>query len=78
MCGIIAVVRRPSERTRPTPSEVLGLLDAVIEALAAPDVPFAPVVLASAAERVGAADVLLRGVPGVSALVRDRELFAAG
>ncbi len=77
MCGIIAVVRQPSDRRPPTPAEVLGLLDSVTDSLIRHEVAFVVAELAWAAEQVGAADRLLRGVPGTTALVRDRDFRAA-
>jgi len=76
MCGIIAVVRRPNDRQPPTSADVLGRLDAAVSVLAAPGVAFDPAALSSAAGQLADADRLLRGVAGVSALVRDRGLFA--
>ncbi|MEJ5253867.1 MAG: SIS domain-containing protein [Acidimicrobiales bacterium] len=76
MCGIIAVVRRTAERTPPSAAELTELLDpvpALIEA--APPGGLARAV-EQAAERVAEADRLLRGVPGVVALVRDRGLLS--
>jgi glutamine---fructose-6-phosphate transaminase (isomerizing) len=59
MCGIIAIVSRPSDRPVPAASELLALLDS---ATADPDV-------LSAAAATAQCDSLLRGVPGVLALV---------
>jgi glucosamine--fructose-6-phosphate aminotransferase (isomerizing) len=73
MCGIIAVVRRPSTRTAPSAAELLDLLDPV-SALLAAGVVEANVV--DAAARVTQVDHLLRGVPGISALLDDRSLLA--
>src|SRR5436853_5095795 len=69
MCGIVAVLRRPSRRPPPSPDAVLGPLDA---ALAAVDLDTVDEVAAS----VAAVDQSLRGVPGVRALV-DPEVRAA-
>jgi glucosamine--fructose-6-phosphate aminotransferase (isomerizing) len=77
MCGIIAIVRRPSDRRPPQPAEVLGRLDAVTDALAGPRLAFTATQLKLAAEQVAAADLLLRGVPGTTVLVRDRAFAAA-
>jgi glutamine---fructose-6-phosphate transaminase (isomerizing) len=74
MCGIIAVVRRPHDRTPPTSDELLALLDAVPRLLHDLDVDRLADRLAEAADRVGRADELLRGVPGVRALLADRSL----
>jgi asparagine synthase (glutamine-hydrolysing) len=63
MCGIIGVVRRPADREPPSPAELLALVD---DALAAfPD-----------ASPLEAADTLLRGVPGVRALLDTPSLAA--
>ena len=72
MCGIIAVVRRPSTRSTPTAAELFELLDPVSALLAG--LPVEQTVV-EAAERVARADQLLRGVPGVIALVSDRPLL---
>ncbi|MGH9137516.1 MAG: hypothetical protein ACRD0G_10775, partial [Acidimicrobiales bacterium] len=64
MCGIIAVVRRRADRPPPDPGTVRALLD---EALAAP----------AAAGPLEEADRLLRGVPGVQALLAAPDLVAA-
>jgi glucosamine--fructose-6-phosphate aminotransferase (isomerizing) len=69
MCGIIAIVSRPSERSVPALDAVLGRLQA---ALTEPSV-------AEAASLVAACDVDLRGVPGVAALLgRPDEVAAIG
>jgi len=73
MCGIIAVVRRPS--TRPTPSRTdvadivaqIGSLDEEGPSLTA--------ALREAADRLVVADSLLRGVPGLRLLASDRSLI---
>ena len=66
MCGIIAIVSRPSGRPQPLPDELLALLDQA----AAADT------LTDAARHVAAVDHLLHGVPGVQALVSRHELVA--
>src|SRR5947207_4277964 len=68
MCGIIAVVRRRSSRTPPTPAELQGWLDAASLAL---DTEGWPGVagLRAAADAIEAMDQALRGVPGVRALI---------
>jgi glucosamine--fructose-6-phosphate aminotransferase (isomerizing) len=71
MCGIIAVVRRPSLRQPPGSAEVSDRLEAASQLLAgvlsSKSVAVAPV--ADAATAVADADRLLRGVPGVRALL---------
>jgi glucosamine--fructose-6-phosphate aminotransferase (isomerizing) len=77
MCGIIAVVRRRSRRTAPTTAELTALL-----AGAAEDLQGAPIgdlgdVVAAVAGRIEAVDRLLRGTPGIAALLADRTLPGA-
>jgi glucosamine--fructose-6-phosphate aminotransferase (isomerizing) len=67
MCGIIGIVARPADRPVPSAGELLAGLD---EAVAAGDD------LAATAAHVAAVDTLLRGVPGVLALVGRHELVA--
>ncbi len=74
MCGIIAVVRRPSHRMPPSPWEVTDRLEAAARRLdglagAGPFPADLATVLADAAAEVAAADALLRGVAGVRALI---------
>jgi len=75
MCGIIAVARRRSGRTPPEPATVLGLVDGVAglvaEARSGADAGKA---LETAASRLDEADRLLRGTPGVRALLGDAAL----
>ncbi len=66
MCGIVAIVSRPSQRPAPAADTLLGLLD---QAVASP-------VLVDAAASVAEADRLLHGAPGVQALVGRSELIA--
>jgi glucosamine--fructose-6-phosphate aminotransferase (isomerizing) len=66
MCGIIAILSRPSTRPTPDASELLELLD---RAVAEPS-------LAAAASLVARCDHLVHGVPGVAALVGRHELVA--
>ncbi len=76
MCGIVAVLRRPTDRT---PPELAALRDLV--AAAADDLAravhgahgsAAPAdLLAGAAAHLGTVDAALRGAPGVQALVAD-------
>ena len=75
MCGIIAVVRQPSGRVPPAAAEVLRPLEAAAQVLAEPGTWSQPDRLADAAGLVAEADALLRGVPGVLALIRDRALW---
>ncbi|MGZ4692903.1 MAG: SIS domain-containing protein [Acidimicrobiales bacterium] len=77
MCGIIAVVRRPTDRTPPAAADVLDLLGSASSALDEIGFAFDAPSLSAAARQIAAADQLLRGVPGVLALVRDRDLMAS-
>ncbi|MFO7279149.1 MAG: SIS domain-containing protein [Thermoanaerobacterales bacterium] len=74
MCGIIAVVRRPGARTAPAADAITRPLHDAVAALAG-DRPLAEV-CHEAAALVESADALLRGAPGVHALVHDRRLLA--
>ena len=67
MCGIVAIVSRPSARPVPAASELLDLLDRAV------DSP----VLVEAAVSVAEVDRLLKGVPGALALAGRSELVAA-
>src|SRR5690606_33909795 len=68
MCGIIGVVSRRPTRGVPEQADILAALDRAIELAADP---------AAAATAAAVADVELRGVPGVTALVDRHELHAA-
>jgi len=70
MCGIIGVVSRPSVRPMPTSAEVVALVDEALVLVREQNI-------AAAAERLGEADRLLSGEPGLAALVDARELPAA-
>ena len=72
MCGIIAIVRRPSIRPVPTSSEVLDVMG---EAVAAFD-PGDADALDRSAEALREANRLLLGVPGVSCLLQHPGLAA--
>ncbi len=65
MCGIIAIVRRRTDRAIPTRSEVQSLLQSASELL--PDA-------AAAGARYGELNELLKGEAGVRALLADGEL----
>ena len=77
MCGIIAVLRRPSERPAPSADQVLEPIDRALGLLGGivgdPDSSS----LAAAAEALEAADRLLGGVPGLVALDRDASLVSS-
>ena len=66
MCGIVAIVSRPSVRPAPVGSELLALLDQAVAAST----------LEGAAVLVGQVDVALHGVPGTLALTGRSELIA--
>ena len=70
MCGIIAVLRRPSSRAVPGTDEVLAPLTEVAPLLGLGD----PSVLAAVAEALEGVDHLLGGVPGLMALDSDPAL----
>jgi glucosamine--fructose-6-phosphate aminotransferase (isomerizing) len=67
MCGIVAIVSRPSARPAPAPADLLELLDRAV----------ASTVLSDAAVHVAEVDRLLHGTPGVMALLDRHELVAA-
>src|SRR6478609_6701837 len=67
MCGIVAILSRPSTREVPASAELIRLLDAAVAAGA----------LADAAQLTARVDTLLKGVPGVLALLGDADLGPA-
>src|SRR2546423_1181009 len=71
MCGILAVVRRPSTRTPPTPGQLQAALDLADGAMA-----LGRDGLLATAGHLESVDRALRGVPGVLALARNDELTA--
>ena len=71
MCGIIAVVRRRSERSVPSSSEILSLLDGVTSDLESVDLVSSHGPLTAAGDRLHEVDRLLRGTPGVRGLLAD-------
>ena len=74
MCGIIAIVRQRSQRSVPTRSELLGAVAPAVEVLEGVDLQdaAAPIdALRRAAESIEQVDRLLRGSPGVTALLDD-------
>jgi len=72
MCGIIAVVRRPSTRPTPTSADLTDLLGEIGDLDEAG--PILTTALRSAADRLVVADALLRGVPGLRLMTSDRVL----
>ena len=77
MCGIIAVVRRRSGRAAPTSAELTALFDGTAASLRDASLAELDAVVGTVAERVEAVDRLLRGTPGIAALLADRGLSAA-
>ncbi len=75
MCGIVAVLRRSSGRMPPDGARLLDELEQAAGALSGTDQVAGPDVLARAAAQVEGVDALLRGSPGVRALLGDRALF---
>jgi glucosamine--fructose-6-phosphate aminotransferase (isomerizing) len=70
MCGIIAIVRRPSSRQPVEAVALLSELDAVRPLLTTgAELPLAE--LTEAADRLEAVDAALRGVPGLRTLLAD-------
>ncbi len=72
MCGIIAVVRRPSTRAIPTRDDVLDLVGGMAMPSGSGDDLTGS--LREAADRLVIADSLLRGVPGLRLLTAERSL----
>ena len=68
MCGIVALVSRPATRPVPSADEIVSRLDAAVQVRA--DLPRATALLDEV-------DGLLKGVPGVRALLDQRQLVAA-
>ncbi len=69
MCGIVAVLCRPSRRPVPSAAELLALADQAVAAIDGPDHDVDR--LDAAATLTEEIDRLLHGVPGVMALVGD-------
>ena len=72
MCGIICVLSRKADRPAPNRDEVLAALESGRRLLELRDASR----VADAARTLAAADALLKGEPGVRALVGNRELVA--
>ena len=75
MCGIIAVVRRPSTRATPTSQAVLDLVAG--QAALFVSGPDATDTIAGVGARLAEADALLRGVPGLRLLLAEPSLGPA-
>ena len=75
MCGIIAIVRRPSTRPTPLKDEILAPLRAVMNSLSdLGDGGVAFSVLREAGDELADVDTQLRGVPGLRLLLQDRSV----
>ncbi len=74
MCGIIAVVRRPGNRPVPAADRVVGLVAGLADTLSEPRFGNDSASLATTADRLAESDRLLRGVPGLIAMLSDRNL----
>jgi glucosamine--fructose-6-phosphate aminotransferase (isomerizing) len=72
MCGIIAVVRRRSDRPIPTSAELLAPLEGASADLAGAAPGALAETIGAVAERVEGVDRLLKGTPGITALLADR------
>jgi len=73
MCGIVAVVRRPSDRPIPDATALAARLEEAAHRLGSTDVAS----LSAAAELIESVDAELRGTPGVRCLLGDRAGFVA-
>jgi glucosamine--fructose-6-phosphate aminotransferase (isomerizing) len=70
MCGIVAVLRQPSSRPAPDPSQILAALEGVVELLASPAADEAGLIrLGSALSNLQEVDRVLRGTPGLRSLL---------
>ena len=74
MCGIIAIVRRPSRRPTPLKDEILAPLAAVEQSFSDLDGGVTCAVLRDAADELAEVDSRLRGVPGLRLLLQDRSV----
>jgi glucosamine--fructose-6-phosphate aminotransferase (isomerizing) len=78
MCGIVAVLRRPATRTPPDRAHVVEPLErAVAQLEGALELPGLAAAVDAAAEAVVSVDALLRGTPGIRALLGDPGLAVA-
>ncbi|MFL6243814.1 MAG: glucosamine-6-phosphate synthase, partial [Acidimicrobiia bacterium] len=73
MCGIVAVLRRSSDRMPPDGAHLLSELEQAVGLLG--DTAASPDLLERAAAHVEGVDSLLKGSPGVRTLLGDRALF---
>ncbi len=74
MCGIIAIVRRPSKRPTPLKDDILAPLRAVEQSFSDLDGGVTCAVLRDAADELAEVDSRLRGVPGLRLLLQDRSV----
>ncbi len=74
MCGIIAIVRRRSQRAIPESARILELTSAANRALPSPGTPNLAAGLNLAADSLEIVDSELRGEPGLNALLGSRTL----
>ncbi len=71
MCGIIAVIRRPSTRAIPTRDDLLPLVANAADGLSGLALEASGEALEALADKLETADLLLRGTPGVRLLLAD-------
>jgi glucosamine--fructose-6-phosphate aminotransferase (isomerizing) len=76
MCGIIAVLRRRSQRPVPEAKDVEQKLDAALQSLPGDAAPPQPAQLRAAAEQIEAINAALWGPPGITCLLRTPKLAA--
>ena len=74
MCGIIAIVRRPSKRPTPLKDDILVPLTTLAHSLADLGGGAACFALREAADEITDIDAQLRGVPGLRLLLQDRSV----
>jgi glutamine---fructose-6-phosphate transaminase (isomerizing) len=75
MCGIVAVISRPSGRTAPSAADIVAGLDRAVAVARSSGTVRSRLI--RAAQDVEAIDRVLRGGPGVQALIGQPELVAA-
>ncbi|MDH4279201.1 MAG: hypothetical protein OEW83_14090, partial [Acidimicrobiia bacterium] len=74
MCGIVAIVRRRTERPQPSAPDLLSRLDAAVEALPAPGDADTARALGVCARELASIDRELRGEAGLAAMIGQSEL----
>ncbi len=75
MCGIIAIVRRRTQRTKPDTQEILQLLQVAADAAPEPS-GLSAASLTPVADSLEQADQLLRGEAGLRAMLADPQLVS--